>query len=281
MLLVGGLLLLTLFESGQQYYYITTFDLSQGAPVSYWDLLLGHSYRWGIWMLVSLPFWYWLSQKAPTQINWKTISLHFFVLLLVLNVNFLAMSALQMFRFGSAYSYADLSELYVFYGYQKGPIYLLAYLLTYYYIFYQRRTQAYELLVQDHEDLQHLLELESPETPTGKMSVLTAKIGDSKQLIPIDDIVYIAADDYCVNIHTEAGRKFVLRASLKQLEKDLPAGFVRVHRSYMVNFKCILALRLGDSRPHLILTNGQELPVARSRCAALNGLVNRPVSTAV
>ena len=113
------------------------------------------------------------------------------------------------------------------------------------------------------------------------MSVLTAKIGDSKQLIPIYDIVYIAADDYCVNIHTEAGRKFVLRASLKQLEKDLPAGFVRVHRSYMVNFKCILALRLGDSRPHLILTNGQELPVARSRCAALNGLVNRPVSTAV
>ncbi len=281
MLLLGGLLLLVLFESGQQYYYITTFDLSGSAPTSYWDLLMSHSFRWVIWLVLSAPFWYWLSQKAPTDINWKTIGIHSIVVLVMLSFNFLSISLLQIFRFDSALTLADLSELYTFFGYQKGPIYLLAYLLTYFYIYYERRTQAYELLVQDHNDLKHLLELDKVDSSTTEISVLTAKIGDSKHLIPIEKIMFIAADDYCVNIHTDAGRKFVLRASLKQLEQDLPESFIRVHRSYMVNFKFISELRLGDTRPHLLVNTGQSIPVARSRCAELNGLVSRGMKTAV
>ncbi|MEQ9298949.1 MAG: LytTR family DNA-binding domain-containing protein [Cyclobacteriaceae bacterium] len=280
LILLAGLLTLVFFESGQQYYYVVTFGLNND-PVSYWDILQGHAYRWGIWLLLSTPFWYWLSHKAPANRQWYTIIPHVATVFIMLNINFLFMSLLQVWRFGDAYTMSDLSELYVFYGYQKGPIYLLAYLLTYFYLFYERRTQAYELLVQDHQDLKHLLELDKADSSTNEISVLTAKIGDSKHLIPIEQIMFIAADDYCVNIHTEAGRKFVLRASLKQLERDLPEGFIRVHRSYMVNFKFMTELRLGDTRPHLLVNTGQSIPVARSRCAELNGLVNRPMRPAV
>lgn len=292
LILLVGLLTLVFFESGQQYYYVVTFGLSND-PVSYWDLLQGHAYRWVIWLMLSMPFWYWLSHKAPANRQWHTIVLHVVVVFFMLNLNFLFMSLLQVWRFGDAYTIADLPELYVFYGYQKGPIYLLAYLLTYFYLFYERRTHAYELLVQDHQDLQDLVDLGRASAPPSgtaegtsaetspNVSVLTAKIGDSRHLIPIEEISYIVADDYCVNIHTNTDRKYVLRASLKQLEKDLPSEFIRVHRSYMVNFKSISELRLGDKRPHMLLQKGQLIPVARSRCAQLNGLVNRPMRPAV
>ncbi|GEM_PF-3851217 len=273
-LLVTGLVLLVFFESGQQYYYIVTFDLSNAA-VDYWGILLGHAYRWVIWLILSAPFWYWLSQKAPKQPNLIAITAHLSVLLVMLNLNFLAMSMLQMWRFSDSFSFANLSELYTFYGFQKGPIYLIAYLLTYFYFFYERKTSEYDLLVKDHHDLQQLLELDSQRsTPTG-MSVLTAKIGDSKHLIPVDQIKYIEADDYCVNIYTAAEKKFVLRASLKHLGQDLPESFLRVHRSYLVNFNYVTSLKLGDQRPHLLTTAGDAIPVAKSRYAQLNRSLSR------
>jgi two-component system LytT family response regulator len=63
---------------------------------------------------------------------------------------------------------------------------------------------------------------------------LTIKDAGRTFVIPIRDIDWIEAEDYCTRIH--AGDRHVLvRRSLQSFLGDLGAGFARVHRSSIVN----------------------------------------------
>lgn len=102
------------------------------------------------------------------------------------------------------------------------------------------------------------------------LSRLTVRTGRRSIAVPVTDIDWIAADDYCVNIVVK-GRRHLLRASLASLETRLdPAMFVRVHRSALVN---ITRVREWQQRPFrrlvLVLTDKTQLPVSRSRKAQL------------
>ncbi len=107
------------------------------------------------------------------------------------------------------------------------------------------------------------------------LSRLTVRTGRRSVAIPVTDIDWIAADDYCVNIMVR-GRRHLLRASLTSLETKLdPAIFVRVHRSALVN---ITRVKEWQQRPFrrliLVLEDQTQLPVSRSRKAHLVGLLN-------
>ena len=49
-----------------------------------------------------------------------------------------------------------------------------------------------------------------------------------------NEILYIKSDNVYVEIHTRENR-FIQRKFLTQIMEELPANFVRVHRSYLVN----------------------------------------------
>jgi two-component system, LytTR family, response regulator len=84
------------------------------------------------------------------------------------------------------------------------------------------------------------------------------------RIVPIQEIDWIEAQDYYVEVHT-AGRGYLLRRSLKQLEERLdPRRFARVHRSAIVNVARIQSLRPAThGERDLVLRDGTQLKLSR------------------
>lgn len=94
---------------------------------------------------------------------------------------------------------------------------------------------------------------------------LSVKEGTRIHLLPYSNIVFIeAAKDY-VSIHTKE-RKYLHKETMQQLEQTLsPAGFARIHKSYIVNTQAIKkfdSLYNGDYTVEL--HNGQQLKLSRN-----------------
>jgi two-component system, LytTR family, response regulator len=103
---------------------------------------------------------------------------------------------------------------------------------------------------------------------------LVVRDGGRTFVIPHDDIVWIEAEDYCARIHTR-GRTILIRDSLRALADSLePNGFVRAHRSAIVNaahVRQIEPLTSGDQR--VTLSDGTVVKVSRTYRANVVGAV--------
>jgi two-component system, LytTR family, response regulator len=107
---------------------------------------------------------------------------------------------------------------------------------------------------------------------------LIVRDGSRRLVIPHDDIVWIEAEDYCARIHLQ-GRTMLVRESLSALARALAGGgFVRVHRSAVVNVACIRAIEplvSGDQR--LTLSDGVIVKVSRThRADVVEAMERRP-----
>lgn len=93
---------------------------------------------------------------------------------------------------------------------------------------------------------------------------LLVNVGSRYFFLPVEQILYITAEDKYLNLHT-ADKRYLLRETLSNLETKLdPARFVRIHRSHLVNVDYIKELH---PRAHgdydLVLKNGVQLVVSR------------------
>jgi two-component system LytT family response regulator len=96
--------------------------------------------------------------------------------------------------------------------------------------------------------------------------------GDRLHLVCVDEIDWIEAADYYVEVHAGV-RTYLHRESLQRLEAMLDQRFVRIHRSRLVNRTQIRELRRQGRRDLVVvLVTGVELPVARSQHAAVRAL---------
>ena len=94
---------------------------------------------------------------------------------------------------------------------------------------------------------------------------ITVKDGSDIQFIRVADIQWVdAAGDYMC-IHA-AGETHIMRITMKQLEGMLnPAVFLRVHRSTIVNNRCITGAQTLSNGEYLLnLDTGTRLKVSRS-----------------
>jgi two-component system, LytTR family, response regulator len=105
---------------------------------------------------------------------------------------------------------------------------------------------------------------------------LVVRDGGRTFVIPHDDIVWIEAEDYCARIHTRS-RTILVRDSLRALADSLePNGFVRAHRSAIINaahVRQIEPLTSGDQR--VTLSDGTVVKVSRTYRANVVGAVSR------
>jgi two-component system response regulator LytT len=101
----------------------------------------------------------------------------------------------------------------------------------------------------------------------GEMSLAVRSAGRI-QLAPASAIAALSgADDYVEIILTD-GRRVLHDARLDDLECRMPAGFMRVHRSHIVNLAHVRSARtLAGGRRALELPGGTEIPVSRRRTA--------------
>jgi two-component system LytT family response regulator len=94
--------------------------------------------------------------------------------------------------------------------------------------------------------------------------------------LPVSDIRWIGAEGNYVRLST-ATETHLLRETMAHLEERLdPRGFVRVHRSFIVNLKYVKEVRRetsGDSV--VIMDSGNKVALGRSYRAHLNEQLHR------
>ncbi len=106
--------------------------------------------------------------------------------------------------------------------------------------------------------------LASLQPATPELSHFLAKLGNRTVLVPLERVDWIEAADNYVRLHTSDGMH-VVRESLKSLEERLTSrGFVRIHRSVLVNLGRVAELRTQPSGDCTVrLSSGGELTLSR------------------
>lgn len=113
----------------------------------------------------------------------------------------------------------------------------------------------------DRTDLQQQF-LNNVAQPDERTMKLTLTTGDRTFFIPPMEITYCTADDNYTELHVNDGRRFMSARTLKDYEEMLfPLGFLRVHRSALVNRAMISHL----DGMHVVLSNQQRIEVSRRK----------------
>ena len=87
--------------------------------------------------------------------------------------------------------------------------------------------------------------------------------------VPLADITaVVGADDY-VELKLVDGRRLLHAARLDRLESELPAGFLRVHRSVIANLAHVQGYERDGGRGRLLMSEGETLPISRNRLPAV------------
>jgi hypothetical protein len=101
---------------------------------------------------------------------------------------------------------------------------------------------------------------------------VTFDIRDGAKLIRvrIDDILAVASAGNYVEFTLGDGRRPLMRSSLSALESELaPLGFLRTHRSWLVNAKRVTALKPAGSGDYVVEVATISVPLSRRYSPAL------------
>lgn len=251
--------ILIVFESFQQYYYILQFNLVPPSSFTFSELMIGQAYRWLMWLIITMTYFGTIIYGGKSDEFFKITkpwpsAVH---LMILIGINVLIASILRFFLSDQAFNLANLWDNCVFYFFQKTPIYTLAHgaMLGFFHLVNSNQNLAIKIL-----DLKHQKEAAS-EVP----QALSIKIGTRNKIIPLDDIIWIEAYDYCVKIHTVHRHAYAMRNSLKALEKRLfDHQFLRVHRKAIVNMSKVSEVTY-NSTSFLTLEDQTKVDIAQSR----------------
>jgi DNA-binding LytR/AlgR family response regulator len=91
--------------------------------------------------------------------------------------------------------------------------------------------------------------------------------------IPVDSIDWVKAEAEYVRLQLR-DRSYLLRNSITAIATDLAEeGFIRIHRSFVVNLRRVASLRSTRNGVHVELVDGTDLPVGRRFRASLRDLL--------
>jgi len=117
----------------------------------------------------------------------------------------------------------------------------------------------------------------SPEETTSVPEVverITVKVGQKIKVIPVNELIYLKAEDDYVCIVTADGH-WLKNGTMKEYELSLPAGkFARVHRSYIVNISKIAKIERYGQKQLLQLCSGESLRISSSGYKILREKLN-------
>jgi two-component system, LytTR family, response regulator len=93
-----------------------------------------------------------------------------------------------------------------------------------------------------------------------------------KHRVNLDQILFLEGDINYTCFHFQFRKRTVIAHSLKHFEADLlTRGFLRIHRSYIVNSRFVKRVNLLENT--LTLVDGTVLRVARRRVKAISGFI--------
>ena len=77
------------------------------------------------------------------------------------------------------------------------------------------------------------------------------------ELIPVDEVVFLQADNKYVTVRSP-GQQILVEESLKSLEQELGASFLRIHRNALVAMHAVRGLEKDPAGHCRVLLEGVE-----------------------
>jgi hypothetical protein len=100
--------------------------------------------------------------------------------------------------------------------------------------------------------------------PSGETSTFDIRDGAKLTRVKLDEILAISSAGNYVEFFLADGRRLLMRSPLRSVESELgPRGFVRTHRSWLVNGKKVTTLRPDGSGDYTVELGQQAVPLSR------------------
>ncbi|MFS0866152.1 LytR/AlgR family response regulator transcription factor [Microbacterium sp. 179-B 1A2 NHS] len=117
-----------------------------------------------------------------------------------------------------------------------------------------------------------VVELERPADPD---EVLPVTVGSTVRFVHRSDVRWVRAEGDYTRLHTEPDAGHLVRIPISELEdRWTDAGFVRIHRSYLVRVASVTEVRLGGAEP-FVAVGDTMLPVSRRLLPAVREAMTR------
>jgi DNA-binding LytR/AlgR family response regulator len=105
---------------------------------------------------------------------------------------------------------------------------------------------------------------------------IAVETGGRTRMVERDSIRFVEASGDYVRLHTDDGA-FLVRVPISSLEESWrDAGFVRVHRRYLIALRHVTELRTRSGGGYDLIVAGEELPVSRRHARELRDRLSRP-----
>lgn len=277
LLLIIVLTVTITFETSQQLFYLRRFNLNN--EVTFYYLLKNQAYRWLIWFILSGVIFWFINSISDSKNSSNQLILKYALLIIgLVSINIVIISVIQLILNNDPFTIRSfIFEYLQFFIFQKGPMYTLGYtaITAFIHLYIVNKKLSVEIsnlaeLKVTNTELYHQLKNRVDE----KSTVLNIKIGNKRKIIPVDDITWIEADDYCVKVHTTAQEIHTMRNSLKALENKLGTHFIRVHRKALVNMNFMNELYTSSNATYLTLKNNIRVPVSKKSLRSLRNYIN-------
>ena len=118
------------------------------------------------------------------------------------------------------------------------------------------------------QQLLHVLSAQVSGRPAQYLSWLQASVGQTLQLVPVEDVLYCVSDEKYTRVQT-AKQEFLIRKPIKELVESLdPSIFWQIHRSTLVNVRAIAGVLRDERGRQEVLVKGRSEKLQVSRSAA-------------
>lgn len=118
-----------------------------------------------------------------------------------------------------------------------------------------------ELVRSTLEEVFRLLPREQQDHQDQELDCFTLEVRGHLQRIPFRDILYFEARNKKLFVHLPR-REIPFAGTLEKLEEELPSGFLRVHKSFIINSDAVVQIQYGQNL--VILAGDEEVPISRS-----------------
>jgi DNA-binding LytR/AlgR family response regulator len=211
------------------------------------------------WVTLMLFFWIpWIAWRlAPPLVRprWKLL-LHIPMALafsLAHVAGFVAIRKLVYWLFGDHYRFGDF---FTHFRYEMGKDVL-----------------GYCLFVAGFTLFDHLLRQQTLIETPGQTLTFDIRDGAKFTRVRLDELLAIASAGNYVEFVLRDGRRLLMRSPLTSLETELaPRGFLRTHRSWIVNAKQVTALKPEGSGDYSVELGSLSVPLSRRFPEALSKL---------
>lgn len=125
---------------------------------------------------------------------------------------------------------------------------------------------SYVLFLAGFTLIERLVRPQQPRPGTAEPAPATFDIRDGARLtrVPLADILAVSSAGNYVEFALADGRKLLMRRSLSAVESELgPRGFLRTHRSWLVNEKAVTGLTPEGSGDYDVRLGDLNVPLSR------------------